>query len=358
MTAMKLNFTNSQFARLPAKADATGRCSQFGWMKCCVVVQVRKVIGLLLAMAVAGSLGVPTSFSQMVLQDSADVNLNDGIPAPIREVGIDQNIGDSVALNLPLTDSEGRKVKTGYYIDGRRPTILTLNYSNCPMLCSVQLNALTKSLRSLDLEVGKDFNMLTVSIDPKETTAKIAETKSKYVAQLTSGQPNADEGWAFCTADQPIITKLAETLGFRYRYDRATGDYYHAAMLAFISPEGVITRYSLAVDFPVNDLRKALVEAGNGQVGTVFDQFILYCFQFDPDSNSYTMVGRKVMYFGGMIFTGCFFAALVPFWIGRRGSSSNGGSADPDTDSHDDGPIVPASVTKETTLFSSSSKTR
>lgn len=298
------------------------------------------------------------ALGQTTLQDSADVNLNDGIPAPVRDVGVDQNIGDTVPLNLPLTDASGRKVKTGYYIDGQRPTILTLNYSDCPMLCSVQLNALTKSLRSLDLEMGKDFNMLTVSIDPKETTAKIAETKSKYVAQLTSGQPNAKEGWAFCTADQPIITKLADTLGFRYRYDRATGEYYHAAMLAFISPQGVITRYSLAVDFPVNDLRKALVEAGDGQVGTVFDQFILYCFQFDPDSNSYTMVGRKMMYFGGMFFAGCFFAALVPFWIGRRGRPVSIDEAENDDSTDAESNVQSAGVTKQTSLFSSSSTTQ
>ena len=313
-----------------------------------------------------GSLGLATrltcvvmllaSFAtaQTTMQDSADVSLNDGIPRQVREVGIDQKIGDSIPLNLPLTDSSGRKVKTGYFIDGQRPTIVTLNYSNCPMLCNVQLNALTKSLRSLDLKIGEDFNILTVSIDPKESTAKIAETKDKYVAQLTSAQPTAPDGWAFCTADQPIITKLAETLGFRYRYDRRTKEYYHAAMLAFVSPEGVITRYSLSVDFPVNDLRKALVEAGDGKTGTVFDQFILYCFQFDPDANSYTMAGRKVMYFGGMIFAGGFFALLLPYWI-RRDRNDDPNHPDRMFDSvNRDAVPPPASVTKQTNLFSGS----
>ena len=300
-------------------------------------------------LACGGGVFGTAAVAQTTLQDSADVSLNDGVPRAVEDVGVDQRIGESIPLNLPLTDSRGRKVKTGYYIDGQKPTIVTLNYSNCPMLCSVQLNGLTKSLRSLDLEVGKDFNMLTVSIDPKESTEKIAETKSKYVAQLTSGQPNADEGWAFCTASQPVITKLAETLGFHYRYDRRTKEYYHAAMLAFVSPEGVITRYSLSVDFPVNDLRKALVEAGDGKVGTVFDQFVLYCFQFDPDSNSYTMVGRKMMYFGGMIFAGGFFAVLLPFWIGRRDGRQKGSGGD--ASGRTDQPPPPASQTKQTTLF-------
>ena len=308
---------------------------------------LRIAAGRLTTFVLALSIVVSAS-AQTTLQDGADVSLNDGVPRQVREVGVDQKIGDSIPLNLPLTDSEGRKVKTGYFIDGRRPTIVTLNYSDCPMLCNVQLNALTKSLRSLDLKIGEDFNLLTISIDPTEPTSRIAETKAKYVAQLTSAQPTAADGWAFCTADQPIITKLAETLGFRYRYDRRTGEYYHAAMLAFLSPEGVISRYSLAVDFPVNDLRKALVEAGDGKTGSVFDQFVLYCFQFDPDANSYTMAGRKVMYFGGMVFAGGFFALLLPYWIRRDREVDPAGSVDRDA------VPPPASQTKQVNLFSGS----
>ena len=275
--------------------------------------------------------GAPSAAQVTTLQDSADVSLNDGVPREVREVGVDQKLGDSLRPDLPLTDSTGRKIKTGYLFDGTKPTIVTLNYSNCPMLCSIQLNHLTKSLRELDLQIGKDFNLLTVSIDPTETTDRIAETKNSYVNQITSAQPDAPEGWVFATADQPIITEIADTLGFRYTHNRATGEYYHAAMLAFLSPTGVITRYSLALDFPPNDLRKALVEAGEGTVGTVIDQFVLRCFAFDPDKNSYTMVGRQVMYFGGLAFCGCFLALLVPFWVGRQSGPAS--DAAPETDS-------------------------
>ena len=290
----------------------------------------------------------PPLMGQTVLQDNADVSLNDGVPYQVREVTIEQKLGEKIPLDLPLRNSEGKLVKTGHFFDGTKPTILTLNYSDCPMLCNVQLNQLTKSLRQLDLEIGEDFNILTVSIDPKESTEKSRDTKDKYVQQLTSGQPNADKGWTFCTADQPIITKLADTVGFRYRYDRKTGEYYHAAMLAFVSPDGVISRYSLSVAFPVNDLRKAIIEAGDGTVGTVIDQAILWCFQFDPDANSYTMVGRKVMYFGGLLFAGGLFAMLVPFWIGSRNRTLAIDQSDTAADS---------SSSKPTQLFQSGSST-
>jgi protein SCO1/2 len=246
------------------------------------------------------------------------VVLTDGVPREVENVTVEQKLGGRVPLNLPLTDSMGRRVKTGYYIDGKKPTIITLNYSNCPMLCNIQLNQLTQSLAKLDLQIGEDFQILTVSIDPKETTQLTRETKEKYVDQLLREQPGADEGWEFCTAQQPIITRLADVLGFRYTYDRKSGEYYHPAMLAFLSPDGVITRYSLAVSFEPADLNKALVEAGEGTVGTAVDQLILWCFSYDPLSNSYVPQAWRIMRLAAAGTVGLMLACLAPFWIGRK----------------------------------------
>ena len=196
-----------------------------------------------------------------------EVTLNNGIPREVQDVKVDQKLGGQIQPNL-LDRSTGRRVKTGAFFDGKKPTIITLNYSDCPMLCSVQLDQLTKSLAELDLKIGRDFQMLTVSIDPKETTEAAAKTKSKYVDLLRKTQPSVDQGWTFCTAQKSIITRLADNLGFRFTYDSKSGEYYHPAMLAAAVPEGVISRYSLAVDFPPEDMRKALVEAGEGTIGT------------------------------------------------------------------------------------------
>ncbi len=255
--------------------------------------------------------------AQDQVREGAAVELNTGLPFERRGVTVDQNLGAKIPFGLPLTDSRGRRVKVGYFIDGKKPTIITLNYSDCPMLCNVQLSHLVRSLDKMDLRIGQDFQLLTVSIDPRETTQRVRETKKKFV-QLLRNQPGAESGWAFCTAKQPIITRLADVLGFRYKYDRANQQYNHPAMLAFVSPDGVITRYSLDVEFPPDQMKMALVEAGEGKVGSAVDQFILWCYSYDPGSNSYTPVAWKIMRVAGAATVGITLACLLPFWVGRR----------------------------------------
>ncbi len=258
------------------------------------------------------------SVAQDSMRDGADVELNNFLPREARGITVDQNLGDLVPLDLPIINSEGKACKTGDFIDSRKATIITLNYSNCPMLCNIQLNRLADSLNELDLKVGEDFQILTVSIDPAETVETSRKTKDKYIKQLTN-HPLAPEGWAFCTAPQASITKLADVLGFRYRYDAIQKEYNHPAMLAFISPEGVISRYSLAIDFPTDQLKLALVEAGEGTVGSRVDQFIQWCYSYDPDSNSYTWHAWRLMRLGGAATVGLMIACLVPYWVGRKG---------------------------------------
>ena len=127
-----------------------------------------------------------------------------------------------------------------------------------------------------------------------------------------------EKGWAFCTADQPVISKLADILGFRYKYDPRIKQFNHPAMLAFVSPDGVITRYSLQIDFPPEQLRMALVEAGEGTVGSKVDQFIMWCYSYDPASNSYTPAAWKIMRLGGFAMVCVTLACLVPYWIGKK----------------------------------------
>ncbi|WP_231617497.1 SCO family protein [Novipirellula aureliae] len=260
--------------------------------------------------------GLNRASAQTQLQDGADVQLNNSLPPEAVGITVDQNLGNRIPLDLALTDSLGRQVTTGDFFDGKKPTIVTLNYSSCPMLCSVQLNALTTSLNELKLKLGEDFRILTVSIDPAETPEIGKKTKNKYIEQL-SAQPGADEGWEFCTATQPVITRLADILGFRYRYDEKTGEYNHPAMLAFVSPEGVISRYSLSIDFPPDQLKLALVEAGEGSVGSPVDQFILWCYSYDSSSNSYTPQAWRMMRAGGALTIVVMLVCLTPYWFGR-----------------------------------------
>ncbi|MGB7345869.1 MAG: SCO family protein, partial [Pirellulaceae bacterium] len=212
---------------------------------------------LFAAAVIMTSVAVSTcAVAQDQVREGANVELNNTTPFEQRGVTVEQKLGDKVPLNLPVKTSDGKAAKTGYFIDGKKPTILTLNYSNCPMLCNVQLNRLCQSLNKLDLQIGRDFNMLTVSIDPTESTQRIRETKQKYVDDLPN-QPGAANAWAFCTAKQPIITALADSVGFQYKYDRANQQYNHPAMLCYISPDGVISRYSLDISFPPEQMKLA-----------------------------------------------------------------------------------------------------
>ena len=270
-----------------------------------------------LVVALATCVGSTCALATEQARLGAEVTDNSSVPFEAKGVTVDQKLGDSIRLDLPLKDSNGREIKTGYVIDGNLPTIITMNYSDCPMLCSIQLNKLTDALDELDLKVGEDFKILTVSIDPKETTRRAAETKKKYLGYLKN-QPGAKQGWVFATAKQPIIANLADALGFRYKYDSRIKQYNHPAMLAFVSPTGVITRYSLDIEFPPDQLKMALVEAGEGNVGTPVDQFILWCYSYDPQSNSYTPAAWKIMRICGAGFVLIMLACLVPFWVGRK----------------------------------------
>lgn len=247
----------------------------------------------------------------------AFAQLNDRVPSQVEDVTVEQKLGESVPLDIMLTDSNGQATKTGHFFDSSRPVLLTLNYSNCPVLCNVQLNALVEGLNSLSLRIGRDFQILTVSIDPKESTERIRETKAKYIEMLDQ-QSGAAAGWHFCTARESSIKRLADAVGFRYTYDAQTGEYYHPAMLAFVSPDGVISRYSLDVAFPPEQTKLALIDASNGTIGTAVDQFIMWCFSYDADRGSYVLAAWRLMRLGAAMTILILLVTLVPYWIGRK----------------------------------------
>lgn len=259
--------------------------------------------------------------------------LNESVPREVRDVGVDQQLGAELPLSLSAVDSQGRKVRLAQYFDGQRPVLVTLNYSDCPMLCNVQLSQLVQSLDKLDLQIGDDFQIVTVSIDPKEPLARSRETKAQYIAQLPN-QPNADAGWHFLKMSEPSIEALSERMGFRYRYDELTKEYYHPAMLAFVSPDGVITRYSLDVAFPPDQVRMALVESSEGKIGSAVDQLLLLCFSYDAERNRYTASAWRLMRIGALLTVGVLLVTMTPFWIGRRRSAHGDDSARGDGSNH------------------------
>ena len=279
------------------------------------------VLAVVVAMVLSGDQASAQPAPGIMQDGDAEIVLNDSVPREARGVEVKQNLGDSVSKDLALVDSDGQSVTLGDYLDGERPLILTLNYSNCPMLCNIQLNQLAQSLEKGGLKIGKDFRCISISIDPTETDERLIETKARYVEQLPS-HPQAETGWAFCRTTQKVIDQLATEVGFSYNYNEATKEYAHPAFLAFLTPDGVITRYSLGVAFPPDQMELALVEAGQGKIGSFIDQFVLLCYSYDPDANSYVPQAWKIMRLGGAATLLLLMLALVPYWLGRKGNAA------------------------------------
>jgi protein SCO1/2 len=213
--------------------------------------------------------------------------------APVRDpdptkVGIDQHIGEQVPLELVFRDEHDQPVKLGDCIGGK-PTILVLAYYRCPQLCNLVLNELTESLRKVpQYSIGEQFNVVTVSFDPKDKPA-IAWGKKQSYLQLY-GRPDAERGWHFLTGEQSAIDELCRAVGFRYEYDAKTKEYYHASGIMLLTPEGKLSRYFYGVQYESRDIRFGLADASEGKTFDipVKEQVLMLCYRYDPHTGKYS----------------------------------------------------------------------
>jgi protein SCO1/2 len=210
----------------------------------------------------------------------------------IEDVGIDQKLGAKLPLDLEFRDEAGRVFELEDAFDGR-PVVFALVYYECPMLCTLVLNDLVSAMRAVRLELGEDFRVVTLSIDPAEGHELAATKKRRYLGELDSkrfGDAAAAtdfEGWRFLTGDEANVRALADALGFRYAYDAERDEYAHAAGVMVASEDGVLTHYLYGIGYDPRDLKLALVDAGEGKVGSFVDQIVLKCFHYDPWEGRY-----------------------------------------------------------------------
>lgn len=214
------------------------------------------------------------------------------------QVGIEQNLGKQLPLELTFTDEAGKTVRLGDYF-GKRPVILVMAYYECPMLCTVVLNELTRAMNGLDLRLGKDFEVVTVSISPTETPELAAKKKANYVKAYN--YDGADQGWHFLVGKEKNIQQLADAVGFKYVYDPKTKQYAHSAGIMIATPDGKLSRYLIGVDFAPRDLKFALAESSQGKIGNPVLSAVLYCFQYDPSTGRYGVVILRVIQLAGII---------------------------------------------------------
>ena len=205
-------------------------------------------------------------------------------PAILEGIGIDQRLNEQVPLDLRFTDENGKDVKLGEYF-GTRPVILSLVYYQCPMLCTLVLRELSQTLQSVALNAGKDFQIVTVSINPKENSKDATEKKNLYLSMRGNRVP--PEAWHFLTGTEDSIKSLADSVGFHYKFDPTSGQYAHSSGIMIATPDGHLSRYMLGVDYPPRDLRLSLVEASAGKIGSPVDQLLLFCYHYDPLTGKY-----------------------------------------------------------------------
>jgi len=222
----------------------------------------------------------------------------DAGPAALRDVGLDQRLNELVPLDLVFRDEQGAPVRLGAYFNDK-PVVLTLVYYECPMLCTLVLNGLVRAMNALTLDAGKDFEIVTVSFNPKETPALAAAKKESYLRSYA--RPSAAAGWHFLTGDAADIAALARAVGFRYRYVPEQRQYAHAAGIVVLTPQGKVARYFYGLEYSARDLRLGLVEASQGTIGSPVDAFLLYCFHYDPATGTYAAAALNAIRIGGVV---------------------------------------------------------
>jgi protein SCO1/2 len=213
-------------------------------------------------------------------------------PPGLKNVGIEQHLDEQIPRDLTFRDETGKSVQLNDYF-GKKPMILNLVYYQCPMLCGEVLSGLESALRVLKFDVGKEFDVLTVSFDPKETPEMAAVKKAEYLKRY--GRPGAAVGWHFLTGSAASIDALTRAAGFQYQYDPKTGQFAHATAIMVLTPEGKIAQYYYGVEFAPKDLRLGLIQASQNKIGTVVDQVLLYCYHYDPDTGKYGAIISRIL---------------------------------------------------------------
>lgn len=266
----------------------------------------KKYYGLILPVIVAVCILFGNGFAQVVEEN----------PAQLRDIDVVEHLGDTVPLDFIFTDDRGQTVELEKYFHRGKPVILHPGYYTCPMLCNLVMNGLSSALKEMDWLPGKEFQVVSFSIDPTETPLVASAKKKNYLKAI--GKPGLEPGWDFLTGDGSQSKGLADAIGFKYYYDTEQDQYAHAAVLVVLTEDGRISRYLYGVEFKERDLKLALVEASEGKVGTTLDRIILYCYHYDPQAGGYVVFAGNIMRLGGLLSLIILATFLTWLWLRDR----------------------------------------
>ena len=281
---------------------------------------VARLARITFAFALLASSAFGQMMSKGIMSPPANVR-----PPKLENVGIEQHLDAQVPSDLPFRDEAGKTVKLGDYF-GRKPIILDLAYYNCTMLCGEVLLGLTGAMKMVNFNMGEDYDVITVSFDPKDTSELAAAKKKDYVQRY--GRPGAQQGWHFLTGQPDAINALTQAVGFQYQYDPKINQYAHATAIMVLTPQGKISRYFYGVDFPPKDLRLGLVEASQNKIGNPVDAILLYCYHYDPATGKYGAIVTNILQLGAgitILILGAMFFIL--FRMGPASAARRAGAA-------------------------------
>ena len=247
-------------------------------------------------------------------------------PGLLSQVGIDQHLNQQVPLHLVFNDESGREVHLGELF-GKRPVILAMVYYECPMLCTQVLNGLTGSLKGINLNAGKDFDVVAISFDPRDND-KPDLAKNKKLSYLEHyGRPGTDSGWHFLTGSQESIKAVTDAAGFKYEWDDKTQQFAHAAAVMVVTPEGKMSRYFYGIDYAPKDIKFGIMDSAQAKVGNPAEQLLLYCYHYDPASGKYGFAILRVMRLAGVATLLGLGAMAFVFWRKNKNNGSNNGQS-------------------------------
>ena len=237
-----------------------------------------------------------------VVSVTAPARAQTAAPAPstiVAQVGIDQKLGNQVPLDLEFRDEAGSTLRLGQFFGAKKPVLLSLVYYRCPGLCTMTLNGMAAAFKPMKFTAGREFDVVTVSIDPKETPQLAAEKKAQYLKRY--GRDGAEAGWHFLTGDEASIKALAQSVGFRYVYHPETDQYTHAAGIMLLTPGGKVARYYYGLEYSARDLKLGMVEASEEKIGSLADAVSLLCYQYDPMTGKYGVPIMRAIRAGGVM---------------------------------------------------------
>lgn len=273
------------------------------------------------AITIFTALATTPVWAEMSPEGGSLLGGTDNVAPKITErVGLEQKLGDRIPQDLVFTDDNGAPVKLGQYF-GKIPVMIAPVYYECPSLCGMTMGGIFRGLKDIGLQIGKEYEVIFFSINPKEKTNLASAKKATYIKNYLSPE------WAphvhFLTADQETITKLTSVLGFKYDYDAKTKQYAHPSMAVIATPKGTISRYHFGVDFPAKDMRLSLVDASGNKIGSLVDHFLLFCYRYDPAAGKYGLVIMRVLrMLGGLTVLGLALLVVGLIRINKKRSTS------------------------------------